>query len=391
MDALTTLHNKISLKNKNNVLKRIKVEWLLYKGDNSKAIHELITIIEKKDNLAKGCLDEIKKLIDIQLYKEAQYYLEAMLEYNHKSDKLSEIYYLLARCLQGQGLIEEALKEIEYALQILPNNSLFYNLQADCFLELGEWEKATQCLNQSLRSSPGDAESIYRLGTIYQFHGEYKEALNCFSGCCKLKPFNPDYWEMKGEMLLKSNRINAAASCFQKAVKFGGRIQLLARLAYCYAQSGQLKKAQKLLLKVLKHSVDDFDALCNLATIYHKLGESHQAYKLLQKAYVINCNDPILLNNFGYISHRVGRTRKAIELFNSALTINPKDNAALYNLGICYAKAGKFEEAKMVLEQLTLLDKDNKNAWILLGNVYEQLSDHNRAVDCFNVSYGFAN
>jgi len=320
VDTLTALQNRIPLKNKYNILKMMKVDWLLYKGKNNKAIEELISMIEKKDNLGKGSYEEIKRLIDIQVYKEAQAYLESMLEHNHRSDQLSEIYFLMARSLYGQALVEEALKYIEFALQLQPNNSEYFNLQADCYLELGEWEQATQCLNQSLRSSPGDAESIYRLGTIYQFHGEFKEALNCFSGCCKLKPFNPNYWEMKGEMLLKNSQINAAASCFYKAVKYGGRMQILTRLAYCYAKIGQLKKAQKLLERVLKNVPDDFDGLCNLASVYHKLGKSDQAYKLLQRAYTLNCNDPLLLNNFGFISNKVGRNRKAIDLLNWLLT-----------------------------------------------------------------------
>ena len=391
MDALTALQNKISSRNRYSIIKRIKLDWLLYKGENSKAIDELVSMIEKKEHLGKDYLYEIKKLIDMKVYKEAQVYLESMLEYKHKTEQLGEIYYLLARCLHGQGYVEEALKHIECALQLQPYNSSFFNLQADCFLELGEWEKATNCLNQSLRSSPTDAESIYRLGTIYQFHGEYSEALNCFNGCCKLKPFNPDYWEMKGEMLLKNNLVNAAASCFHKAVKYGGRVQIFIRLAYCYAKSGQLKKSQKLLQRVLKNDPDDYDALCNLAAVYHKLDKSDQAYKLLQKAYVLNCNDPLLLNNFGYISHSLGRNRKAIELLNKALMTNPDDIVALYNLGVCYAKTGQFEEARNVLEHLTSLDKGNKNAWILLGNVCEQLYDYNSAVDCFNISLGLAN
>ena len=391
MDALTAIQNKISLRNKYSMIKKIKIDWLLSKGETSKAINELISVIEKKEPLGKDYLNEIRTLIDIKVYKEAQVYLEPMLEYKHRTDQLGEIYYLLARCLHGQGYVEQALKYIEFALQMQPYNSSLFNLQADCYLELGEWQKATDCLNQSLRSSPTDAESIYRLGTIYQFHGEYSEALNCYNGCCKLKPFNPDYWEMKGEMLLKNNLINSAASCFHKAVKYGGRVQILTRLAYCYAKSGQLKKSQRLLQRVLKNDPDDFDALCNLASVYHKLGKSEQSYKLLQKAYGLNCNDPLLLNNFGYISHKLGRNRKAIELLHKALDINPDDNAALYNLAVCYAKTGQFEEARNVLEQLTALDDGNITAWILLGNVCEQLSDHNSAVDCYNISLGLAN
>lgn len=385
-----TIHNKKAKKNINNLLKRFQLTWWSRRGNEQKVIENLLTFLDM-DSLPQNVnLFEVNKLIDNNIYSETRDYLEAALIHYQGTEQLGEIHYLLARCYQGIGWLDEALANIKQALQILPNDSDCLNLQADCFLELGEWEAAVASLNKGLRSSPGDAETIYRLGSIFLFHGEYGEALNCFSGCCKAKPFNPDYWEMKAEMLVKLNRISTAAESFKRAIKYGGSIHLLSRLAYCYAKMEQVKKAKKLLIKVLKTDPDDYDALCNLGGIYHHLKKDDDAYRIFKKAYSINCNDPLLLNNLGLICFRLGRSRKSVEYYKKALTIDPSDKIILYNLGGCLYEKGNWKEAQVALEKLISIDNNNSEAWSLLGNVYEQLSKHKVAVDCFNKSLGLA-
>ncbi len=384
----TTFHSKILPKE--NIIKRIQLDWWLRKGNEQKVIDNLLLFLNKDTLPQKLNLKEVKKLIDYHIYNETRDYLEEALIHYQNNEQLGEILFLQARCCLGLGSLDGALKKIELALQLEPNNSDYWNLQADCLLELGEWEAAVTCFNKSLRSSPGNADTIYRLGSIFILHGEYGEALNCFSGCCKLKPFNHEYWEMKAEMLVKLDQISAACECFLKAAKYSGQIRLFSRLAYCYAKTGQVKKSKKLLLKVLKEEPDNYDALCNLAGIYHKLNKDEQAYKLLKKAYTLNKNDPLLLNNLGYICCRLGRSRKAVEYYNQALTLSPSDKIVLYNLGVCLYKKGIWEEARGLLEKLISIDSNNPDAWTLLGNVYEQLSKHKVAVDCFNRSLGLA-
>lgn len=388
MDNLlgTTVDNKKLPRG--NFFKRIQLGWWLRKGNEQKVIDNLLLFLNK-DTLTQNLnLKEVKKLIDCQIYNETLDYLEEASLHYENNQKWGEILFLQARCYQGLGYLDETLKKIELALQLEPNSSTYWNLKADCLLELGEWKAAVTCLNKSLRSSPGNADTIYRLGSIFLLHGEYGEALNCFSGCCKLKPFNPEYWEMKAEMLLKLNQIPAACESFSKAAKYSGQIRLLSCLAYCYAKTGQVKKSKKLLLKVLKEEPDNYDALCNLAGIYHKLNKDDQAYKLLKKAYTINKNDPLLLNNLGFICCRLGRSRKAVDYYNQALSLSPSDKIVLYNLGVCLYKKGIWEEARGLLEKLISIDSNNTDAWTLLGNVYEQLSKHKIAVDCFNRSLG---
>ncbi|NLO97906.1 MAG: tetratricopeptide repeat protein [Peptococcaceae bacterium] len=335
-------------------------------------------------------LAAVEKLIDLQAFTEARNYLKAALLCCDEQSLKGKIHFLIARCCHGLELLQEAIDNLNQALYYQPNNIEYWNLQADCYLEMGDWQQAVTVLNKSVRSSPRNAELIYRLGSIFLFYGEYAEALNCFSGCCQLKPFNAEYWEMKAEMLLKLLQISEAVTCFKKAIKYGGQYHLYSRLAYCYAILGKLRKAKKILLKVLNKNPDDYDALNNLAGIYHKLGNNEQAYKLLKKALTLNANDPLLYNNLGMVCHKLHRTRKAIEYYKEALKIDPSDTIVLYNLASCLVEKGLWEEAKIYLEKLLAIESQNSDAWILLGNIYEHLSRPNKAIDCFNHSLGLA-
>ncbi len=387
---IATLQNKIFVKEKPGIFKKLQINWWLNHGDEKKVVQNLLQYLKKEAINQAQYLNEAHQLIDYGVFQETRDYLTEAVNYCHNVQDRARAYYLLARCAYGIGAVKEALSYLDCALENQPNCSDFWNLQADCLLELGFWEEAVASLNKSLRSSPGDAETIYRLGSIYVFHQEYGEALNCFSGCCKLKPYNSDYWEMKAEMLIKLDQIHSAAECLRKAIRFNAHLHLSTRLAYCYAKTGEIKKAKKLLLNVLKQQPDDFDALCNLAGIYHKLSNDEQAYKLLKKAYNINCNDYLLLNNLGYICFKLGRTRKALEYYHKALKINSSDTIVLYNLSVCLYHKGLWEEARTTLEKLLATDNYSTEAWALLGNVYEQLSKHTLAADCFNKSLGLA-
>ncbi|NLP43250.1 MAG: tetratricopeptide repeat protein [Peptococcaceae bacterium] len=368
-----------------------KLRYIPYNLETTSKSKNRFETSENEDLGDCRSLKDVNELINCGAYQEAKNYLEKInIESSHETDLKATVLYLLARSYYGLGLLNETLVYLDKAIAYQLYDINILKLKADCLLELGRSQEAIQTLNKLLRLAPTDAETLYRLGSIYVFYGEYEDALMCFNGCCKLRPNNSHYWEMKAEMLIKLNKLDEACLSYKKALRLGGRPHIISRLAYCYAIKGNISKAQKLLNKALKIEPDNYDALCNLAAIYHKLNKNDQAYKLFNKAYNLNQNDPILLNNLGYVCFKLGRTRKAIEYYNQALDIEPSNITVLYNLSICFLAKGQLEEACKTLEKLISLDSENSSFWVLLGNTYEQLSRHRIAVDCFNKSLKLA-
>lgn len=358
----------------------LQAKWQYRFGKSEEAILNWVDLLNQDSSKLR--FNVVKNLIEAQAFQEARDYLERL--DGIENEKSPDLNYLLARCYIGQSLIPQAKKKIEQAIHALPQNSIYWDLLADCLLELGDWREAIKALDNSLRAAPKNADTNYRLGIIYAFHEEYLEALRCFQGCCQLQPHRSVYWEMKAEMHLLLEQLSDACHSFEYALRYGGTPDLAARLAYCYIQNNQIKKGIKYYKLTLKYEPDHYDSLSNLAAVYQNLGKSQDALNLLEQAKNIYPKDPILLNNYAFTLVHQGRTRKAAEYYREALELMPNHPLILYNLCVCLTRKGNWQEGIDLLNLLLELDPNHSAGWALLGNVYDQIDQFDTAIDCFN-------
>jgi len=358
----------------------LRAKWHHRVGKTDEAILNWVDLLNRDS--PKSRFKVARYLIETQAFQEARDYLE--LQESKQNEESSEINYLLARCYVGQALIPQAKKKIEQAIHGEPQNSIYWDLLADCFLELGDWREAIKALDNSLRAAPKHAETNYRLGIIYAYHDEYLEALRCFQGCCQLRPHKSLYWEMKAEMHLRLEQLTDACNSFESALRYGGTPDLAARLAYCYVQNNQIKKGIKYYKLTLKYEPDHYDSLNNLAAVYQNLGRSQDALNLLERAKNIYPKDSILLNNYAFTLVHQGRTRKAAEYYREALELTPNHPLILYNLCVCLTRRGNWQESIVLLNSLIEIDPNHSEGWALLGNIYDQIDQFDTAIDCFN-------
>lgn len=372
-------HKWPSLQN-SYVLSSLQAKWYHRFGKTDEAIQNWVDLLSREST--KPRLKEVEYLIEVQAFQEARDYLEC-LEYD-QNDYTHQINYLLAKCYLGQALIPQAKEKIMLAIKALPQKAEYWDLLADIHLELGDWREGINALNNSLRAAPQNEGTNYRLGLIYAYHEEHREALRCFQGCCQIRPREYLYWEMKAEMHLMLEQLPDACISFEKALRYGGSADLAARLAYCYIQNNQIKKGIQYYKFTLKCEPDHYDSLNNLAAVYQNLGRSQDALKLLDRALIVYPTDPILLNNLAFTLVHEGRTRKAIEYYRKALEITPNHPLILYNLSVCITRKGNWQEGIDLLNQLIQIEPNHSAGWALLGNIYDQIDQSDTAIDCFN-------
>lgn len=372
-------HHSSSLKN-SYLWNSLLAKWHHHFGRTDEAITKWVELLNRDS--PKLRLKAVKYLIEAHAFQEARDYLER--QEGKPDEESAEMDYLLARCYIGQALIPQGKKRIEQAIHAQPQNSIYWDLLADCYLELGDWHEAIKALDNSLRAAPKHAETNYRLGIIYALHEDYLEALRCFQGCCQLQPRNSLYWEMKAEMHLMLEQLTDACKSFEKALRYGGTPDLAARLAYCYIQDNQIKKGIKYYKLTLRYEPDHYDSLSNLAAVYQNQGNSQNAMNLLERAKVMYPKDPILLNNYAFTLVHQGRTRKASEYYREALELTPNHPLILYNLCVCLTRKGNWQEGIDLLNLLIEIDPNHSAGWALLGNIYDQIDQYDTAIDCYN-------
>jgi len=358
----------------------LQARWHHRLGKTDEAIQNWVDLLTRESS--KPRFKEVGYLIEVQAFQEAREYLERL--ESDQNDDAAEISYLLSRCYLGQALIPQAKVKIEQAINYKPENAKYWDLLADCHLEMGDWREAIRALDNSMRAAPQNAETNYRLGMIYAHHEEFLEALRCFQGCCQLRPRESSYWEMKAEMHLLLEQLIDACNSYEKALRYGGTPDLAARLAYCYVQNGEIKKGIQYYKYTLKYEPDHYDSLSNLAAVYQNQGRSQDALPLLERAKNIYPKDPILLNNLAFTLVHQGRTRKAAEYYREALELTPDHPLILYNLSVCLTRKGNWQEGIDSLNKLIKIDPNHSAGWALLGNIYDQIDQSDIAIDCFN-------
>ncbi|MDR3289149.1 MAG: tetratricopeptide repeat protein [Peptococcaceae bacterium] len=385
---ISHFYKKKKVVSRNYFLRKCKAILRFRFGNAEWAAKEFIQLLRESGSVSNLAI--AKRLIQAQVYEEVLEYLFEQLEGEGSQTDRAEIKYLIACCHLNQGQIRAAKQAMEEALLLCPERTEFYEVMTSCLLEAGDWRGAIETLRKALLFQPKQSDLLYRLGTILALHGEKEDALRSFQGCCHLDKHHPLFWEAKGEIHLQLEQIEQACVCYEKAWLYGAKPEALARVAYCHIQMNRIAKGIKNYKKVLKYEPDHYDALCNLAAVYENQNRSQEALQLLEKALTLQANDAILLNNMAYTLVRLGRLRKAAERYQEALQLGPKQPLILYNYSVCLAKKGNWEEGITVLKELLAVDQDHAEGWALLGNIHDELSNYETAVDCYNRSLALA-
>ena len=97
---------------------------------------------------------------------------------------------------------EEAIKALDYALEINPNYSEGYNKRATFYFMMGEYEKSMQDIETTLLLEPRHFGALDGMSRILIFFGKFNQALQVYDEMKKLMP-NDITLDMKIDRLNK--------------------------------------------------------------------------------------------------------------------------------------------------------------------------------------------
>lgn len=140
-----------------------------------------------------------------------------------------------------------------------------------------------------------------------------------------------------------------------------------------YFEKGELRKAERIYLKLLKEQPDD-------ATLYNKLGlvyledkDFKDAKSALLQALKLEPENDTFYNNLGLLYYEMGHYENAIEAYEKSISINDKIASRLVNLGLAYFMCKKYRKAADSYEKAIILDPRNEAYVELLKKAEEKL------------------
>lgn len=212
--------------------------------------------------------------------------------------------------------VDESKAEI---FKLFPEDSL--NRAAKTYMDIGNYDKATELLKKAIEINPGFLGAYNTLGLIYQRQGKMDLALDEFQKVARLNPYNSAVHVNLGYTFLNKGRLEEALAEFKKAEKLGETVP---------------------------------DVYSNIAYIYSRLAETEKAVKSYKKA--INIDPEFYSAHFGLgqIYLESDSLDEALGEFNQVLRLKPDYASAYYYLALVYSRKGLKEK---VIEEFELFLK----------------------------------
>jgi tetratricopeptide (TPR) repeat protein len=150
-------------------------------------------------------------------------------------------------------------------------------------------------------------------------------------------------------------------------------------------RNGNLDKADKIYLEILKNNPDDFDSNHLHAVVLAQKQGFQASIKYYEKAYKVNKNNCELLNNYGISLKNIKNYKKSEDIFNSAIDIDKSFTKTYINLGNCFAVQNKYDEALKILDQGRRVDSsDIRFTKNIIGIYIEKFNKFKNNNDLFN-------
>jgi serine/threonine protein kinase len=175
-------------------------------------------------------------------------------------------------------------------------------------MDLGFYQEATECYNQSLRLNPNFAFAYNDRGIAYKELGQYEQAIKDYNAAISLNPTFTSPYINRGNVYYDLGQYEQAIKDYDEAIRLNPK----------YA-----------------------DAYNNRGTAYSDLGQYERAIPDYDEAIRLNPKYADAYTNRGAIYSDLGQYESAISDYDEAIRLNPKESASYYNRAKAYEKLGR--------------------------------------------------
>jgi tetratricopeptide (TPR) repeat protein len=159
----------------------------------------------------------------------------------------SQSYQAEAQILQGVGRQDEALKVLNDAMAVLPEDIPVRYTRALLAVTLGQLELAERDLRQIILAQPDNAAAINALGyTLADLTERYEEAEQLILQAYQLQPEDPSIIDSMGWVSYRLGRLNEAEAYMREAWKVLRNAEVAAHLGEVLWVRGQKDEARSL-------------------------------------------------------------------------------------------------------------------------------------------------
>ncbi|WP_413160282.1 tetratricopeptide repeat protein [Capilliphycus salinus ALCB114379] len=258
-----------------------------------------------------------------------------------------------------------------------------YQLQANFYINTGEFERAIAIGQEALKIQPNFYHAYVILGNALHFQGKLEAAIRAYSQALELQPNVAEVYGNRGTMYAKLNRIDEAIADYQKALELQPYFAVVRwNLGKIFQRLGRLDEAVsswKTALEIqpnLRGGKLHIE-LGNILTHQKKYPEAISCY---QKALELQPNEGEAYLNLGCLYSEQKQYEAAIKSFQAGIEINPQNTDFYLNMGFALVKLNRYTEAINCYQNLLKVQPETPEAYASLGNIYANVGEVEQAI-----------
>lgn len=332
---------------------------------------------------------------------------------------LSVLHFIDSRLEKLNTRNQKSLKALQEAVADDPNSAYLHAELARNLAENNQFEQAALEIKEALQLSPKNPELHLLQAKLYSVKGQSQLAHQSYEYCMQLAPETEECYTMQAREYILHKNFPQAKALLEKYLKQDpSSVETLFLLASLYTEDkSQYPQAINYLELALAEDPKHLGSLVALAEIYLKEKNNEKALEALKRLERLAPDDVQTQLRLGLLYYENQQQPQAIQHFTRLLELEPKNDQVRYYLGLMEAQnknfaqaakyleqiprhsenyqqsliqrswalgaEGKYNEAIRAAKEILRKEKDNPEAYELLGTLYAKKHKYQKALQVY--------
>lgn len=290
--------------------------------------------------------------------------------------------------LYRQHKFREALEELRLAVEEDSTDALVFFTMGLAHKNLKEYDAALASYERTLRIAPEYVKAYAAMGDMFFLKRDMERARQSYLEAVKVDPtFEAGYRKLSAVHvkialdLYQRGKFEKAAMAFQKAASFdSSRASTFFNLGATYKKLKRWERAAHAYRQALDVDPTYVEAYLGLGDVQVNMEQHDQARQSYTQAIRHDSTAVKAYRKLGALHIEDKQYGRAIPALLKAVSLAPKDADAHYRLAEAYVKTGLYDGAIAEGRACLQHDEGYTAARVLLGEVYEQLDQKEKAI-----------
>lgn len=282
----------------------------------------------------------------------------------------------LARALDDQGRKEEAVTQLQSAVEIAPGYVEGQLALADAYSERGESERAFGVIQETAAKHPGNSRATLALAQAWQARGDHAHAETVYRQTIAQNPGDGDAYVGLAALLLDQARDVEAEPLLASALeKNRANVNALMQMGVLAQRQGNGSAALEWFRQAGEAQPGNEAVRLVLVDLMQRFGYMGQALAAVDDALAVTPQDPELLLRRARLQRAGGDFGEAMQTLLDAARYDLHDSRLAAELGELYLAQGRPQAALAAYRQTVALDPKESGYYLRLAELWNSQAE----------------